>query len=223
AQEYPSEKDLVYKAAVKLREKYGVSKGANLYLEKKLPLGAGLGGGSSDAAAALKLLNKLWGIKASPEELEQIGAELGADIPFFIKGGAAIAEGIGEKLTQKKLNCNACVLLATPRCTVSTAVAYSGVLPQGSDRWNKFLANSSESPLCDSWDLYNQFEETVLPAFPLIAALKQKLNACGGKSLLSGSGSSVFSLFSSLELAIKAYNTVKNECRFLQISTFRTQ
>ncbi|MDR0518066.1 MAG: 4-(cytidine 5'-diphospho)-2-C-methyl-D-erythritol kinase [Fibromonadaceae bacterium] len=220
-QDYPSEKDLVYKAAIKLKEKYRVSKGTDLYLEKKLPLGAGLGGGSSDAAAALKMLNKLWGLKASSEELEKIGAEIGADVPFFIKGSAAFAEGIGDKLTSKKIDCSHYIaLVATPRCTVPTTVAYSGVAPQGSNRWNKFAANFSENlnPLSDSFDLYNQFEETVLPAFPLIASLKQKLNNCGGKSLLSGSGASVFSLFQSLETAVKAYDAVKAECRFLQVA-----
>jgi 4-diphosphocytidyl-2-C-methyl-D-erythritol kinase len=219
-QEYPVEKDLVYKAAIKLREAYSVSKGANLYLEKNLPLGAGLGGGSSDAAAAFRLLNRLWGLGASEKELEKLGAGLGADIPFFIKGKAAFAEGIGDKLTpQKTIGSSCAVLVATPRCIVPTAAAYSGVVPQGGDRWARFVANFGENPnpLSDSFDLYNQFEETVLPAYPLIALLKQKLNACGGKSLLSGSGASVFALFESLEMAVKACGVVKGECRFLRV------
>jgi len=219
-QDYPIEKDLVYKAAVKLKDIYAVSKGVNFYLEKKLPLGAGLGGGSSDAAAALKLLNKLWGVHASQEELERIGATLGADVPFFIKGGAALAEGIGDKLTQKeKISSGMCILVGTPHCTVPTAAAYSGVVPQGSKRWDEFIANYGElNPMHNSFDLYNQFEETVLPAYPLIASLKQKLSTCGGKALLSGSGASVFALFPSLETAVAAYNSVKNDCRFLTIT-----
>ena len=222
-QEYPVEKDLVCKAALKLKEKYGVSKGVNFYLEKNLPLGAGLGGGSSDAAAALRLLNNLWGLNATPEALEQIGSGLGADVAFFVKGGAATAEGIGEKLTQRRaMDSGACVVLvATPHCSVPTAAAYSGVAAQGSERWSRFVKNLNENelnPLEGSFDLYNQFEETVLPAYPLIASLKQKLNSTGGKSLLSGSGASVFSLFASLSDAARAYNFVKADCRFLRLS-----
>jgi len=216
-QEYPPEKDLIYKAAVKLKEAFGVSGGVNFYLEKNLPLGAGLGGGSSDAAAALRLLNKLWGLNASSLELEKIGSGFGADIAFFVKGGAALADGIGDILTPRNpVSSESCaVVVATPKCVVPTAEAYKDVIPAGNMRWQNFMKNMD--PLND---LYNQFEDTVLKKYPLIDSLKQKLNACGGKSLLSGSGASVFSLFSSLEKAVKAYDSVKDECRFLQICHF---
>jgi 4-diphosphocytidyl-2-C-methyl-D-erythritol kinase len=216
-QEYPLEKDLIYKAAVKLKETFGVSSGVNFYLEKNLPLGAGLGGGSSDAAAALRLLNKLWGLNASFSELEKIGSGLGADVAFFVKGGAALAEGIGDILIpQNPVNSESCVIvIATPKCVVPTAEAYKDVIPAGKMRWQNFVKNMN--PLDN---LHNQFEDTVLKKYPLIDSLKQKLNACGGKSLLSGSGASVFSLFSSLKNAVRAYDSVKEECRFLQISRF---
>jgi len=216
-QEYPPEKDLIYKAAVKLKETYGVSGGVNFYLEKNLPLGAGLGGGSSDAAAALKLLNKLWALNASDSELEKIGSGLGADIAFFVKGGAALAEGIGDILTpQKPIDGENCtIVIATPKCVVPTADAYKDVIPAGKMHWQNFLKNMD--PLNN---LHNQFEDTVLKKYPLINSLRKKLNDCGGKSLLSGSGASVFSLFSSLKSAVKAYDSVKDECRFLRICRF---
>jgi len=215
-QEYSPEKDLVCRAAEKLKEKLMISSGVRFYLEKNLPLGAGLGGGSSDAAAALRLLNKLWGLRSSSEELEEIGASLGADIAFFVKGGAALATGIGNILTpQNTIESDCCIVLATPKCTVPTADAYKDVIPAGSLPWQNFL--KSTNPLDN---LYNQFEETVLEKYPLINFLKQKLNDCGGNSLLSGSGSSVFSLFYSLENAVEAYEKVKNECRFLRITSF---
>jgi len=218
-QEYSPEKDLVCRAAVKLKEKHNVSSGVRFYLEKHLPLGAGLGGGSSDAAAALRLLNKLWGLRASPEELEEIGASLGADVAFFVKGGAALATGIGNILTpQNTIESDCCIILATPKCTVPTADAYKDVIPAGNLLWQNFLKNAN--PLDN---LYNQFEETVIEKYPLINFLKQKLNACGGNSLLCGSGSSVFSLFYSLENAVEAYEKVKNECRFLRITSFSTK
>jgi len=215
-QEYSPEKDLVCRVAEKLKEKHLISSGVRFYLEKRLPLGAGLGGGSSDAAAALRLLNRLWGLRASTEELEEIGASLGADIAFFVKGGAALATGIGNILTpQNTIESDCCIIIATPKCTVSTADAYKDVVPAGNLPWQNFLKNMN--PLDN---LYNQFEETVLEKYPLINFLKQKLNDCGGKSLLSGSGASVFSLFYSLESAIYAYDMVKHECRFLKIASF---
>ncbi len=223
-QEYPPEKDLIYKAAVKLKEIYKVSGGVNFYLEKNLPLGAGLGGGSSDAAAALRLLNKLWGLNINTEELERIGAGLGADVAFFVRGGAALAEGIGDILTPQKPidSTQFAVIAATPNCTVATAEAYKDIVPGGEERWQNFANGIKNgvfaSPLDDLWDFFNHFEGTIFEKFPLIASLRQKLNACGGKSMLSGSGASVFSLFSSLEKAIKAYDLVKNECRFLKIT-----
>ncbi|MCL2282054.1 MAG: 4-(cytidine 5'-diphospho)-2-C-methyl-D-erythritol kinase [Fibromonadales bacterium] len=218
-QEYPPEKDLVCKAAAKLKEAYSVSGGVNFYLEKNLPLGAGLGGGSSDAAAALKLLNKLWGLGASLEELERIGAGLGADIAFFVRGGAALAEGIGDVLTPLNtiFGDGCAIVVATPQCAVPTADAYKDIVPAGDGRWQKFKNSVITNPLNSSFDLYNHFEESVLIKYPLINSLKQKLSACGGKSLLSGSGASVFSLFSSLEAAASACEAVKKECRFLRI------
>jgi len=215
-QEYLPEKDLVYRAAEKLKEKYNVSNGVRFYLEKNLPLGAGLGGGSSDAAAALRLLNKLWGLNASSKELEEIGASLGADIAFFVKGGAAFAEGIGDILTpQKTIESDCCVILATPKCVVPTADAYKDVVPVGDLPWQNFV--KSKNPL---GNLHNQFEDTVLKKYPLIKFLKQKLDDCGGRSLLCGSGASVFSLFDSLESAVAAYERVRGECRFLRVTKF---
>jgi 4-diphosphocytidyl-2-C-methyl-D-erythritol kinase len=228
-QEYPLEKDLVYKAAAELKKTFRVSSGVNFYLEKNLPLGAGLGGGSSDAAAALRLLNKLWGLNASFAELEKIGSCLGADVAFFVKGGMALAEGIGDILIpQNPIDSESCVvIIATPKCVVPTAEAYKGVVPMGESRWQNFIAGIKNcvfaNPLDDSYDFFNHFEDTILEKYPLINSLKQKLNACGGKSLLSGSGASVFSLFSSLENAVRAYDLVKEKCRFLQISRFFPQ
>jgi len=158
----------------------------------------------------------LWGLRSSSEELEEIGGGIGADIAFFVKGGAAFATGIGEILTpQNTIESDCCIILATPKCSVSTADAYKDVIPAGTLHWQNFLKNTN--PLDN---LYNQFEETVLEKYPLINSLKQKLNDCGGNSLLSGSGSSVFSLFYSLESAVNAYETVKNDCRFLRITSF---
>ena len=98
-QNYPLESDLVFKAAKALKEYANCSLGADIHLTKVMPLGAGLGGGSADAAATLRLLNRLWNLNFPFETLESIGARLGADVPFLVRGGTAFAEGIGERLT----------------------------------------------------------------------------------------------------------------------------
>ena len=129
-QEYPVESDLVYKAAVALRSHVGNNDlGADIFLDKIMPLGAGLGGGSADAAAALRALNRLWELRLPPAELERIGAKLGADVPFLVRGGTAFAEGIGERLSfisPLDLPAGEVLLIATPHDSVPTKDAYAG-------------------------------------------------------------------------------------------------
>lgn len=158
-QDYPKESDLVYKAAVALKN-YAVGMvsgsenspeeklqaenlGADLYLEKVMPLGAGLGGGSADAAATLRGLNRLWNLNLQATTLEEIGAKLGADVPFLVRGGTAFAEGIGERLTFKsplQLSGDEHLLIATPLDAVPTKDAYAGVPKSGPDRWEAYKA-----------------------------------------------------------------------------------
>ncbi len=220
-QEYPLEKDLVYKAALLLREKCEISFGAELYLEKKMPLGAGLGGGSADAAAALRLLNKIWELKLPYETLEQFGKELGADVPFLVRGGTAFAEGIGERLFPITLDKEAfqyTVLVATPHCAVPTKEAYAGVVPSGNARYENFKANFNGTL---QFDFYNKFEESVLEKFPLIAEMKNKFLMCGAtKALMSGSGASVFGIFESENRAHAAAEQLKSISRYIQITRF---
>ncbi|GHV18033.1 4-diphosphocytidyl-2-C-methyl-D-erythritol kinase [Fibrobacterales bacterium] len=226
-QDYPVEKDLVVKVAHKLKEKYDLGNsnkshlGVKFYLEKKLPLGAGLGGGSADAAAALRMLNKLWDLNLSFAELENIGAKLGADIPFLVRGGAAFAEGIGDILTpQKNIDSKHCIILvATPKCAVPTADAYRGIVPSGKESWENFKQNDCGGSNITTL-LYNQFEESILPSYPLINSLKNKLNELGGHSLMSGSGASVFSIFDSMSRTVKARESLAADCRFIEIAKF---
>jgi 4-diphosphocytidyl-2-C-methyl-D-erythritol kinase len=216
AQDYPVEKDLVFRAAVALKEWTGCALGAHLHLDKVLPLGAGLGGGSADAAAALRLLNRLWELGLAPEELEAIGAKLGADVPFMVRGGTARATGIGELLAPlppARLPVGAAALVATPHCAVPTAAAYGGISPSGDARWRRF--QYTENPLDPNFDLFNKFEETVFRKFPEILALKQKLLDCGAKrALMSGSGASVFAFFEDENLLAPALEAVAPLCRF---------
>lgn len=219
SQDYPVEKDLVFRAAKLLQETTNTSCGAKLYLEKLMPLGAGLGGGSADAAAALRLLNRIWETNLSSEELEKLGAKLGADVPFLVQGGTAFAEGIGEILTPTSVEFPKAVLVATPHCAVPTKDAYAGVVPSGKNRWNAFKSNWNGTL---SFEFYNKFEESVFPKYPMIQDLKNKLENSGAfKTLMSGSGASVFALFDSKTLAEAALEKLGSTVRFKKLTTFK--
>lgn len=227
-QDYPVASDLVYKAAVLLKTRYGVSSGARLHLEKRLPLGAGLGGGSADAAAALRLLNRVWGIGASLGELAALGARLGADVPFLVEGGTALASGIGEKLeplAPAELPQGVVMLVATPHCAVPTPAAYAGIKPSGEERWEAFLARvraqSRVNPLEEGFDLYNKFEESVFPKFAPIPDLVGRLRSEGAlAALMSGSGASVFSFFASEGEARRACKNLEPYARWACVTSF---
>jgi len=120
----PFEQNLVYKAAMLLKGIYGVDRGADIQLEKNIPAGAGLGGGSSDAAAALRGLNKLWELGLSTEELCKAAAQLGSDVPFFLHGPLCLAGGRGEKVTPCNAGAAVSILLVKPHFNISTAWAY---------------------------------------------------------------------------------------------------
>jgi 4-diphosphocytidyl-2-C-methyl-D-erythritol kinase len=248
-QDYPKESDLVYRAALALKdyaevamsgsgvaesEKSRVAKlGANLFLEKVMPLGAGLGGGSADAAATLRLLNRLWNLNFEDSVLEEIGAKLGADVPFLVRGGTAFAEGIGERLSfipPLDLPAGEVLLIATPLDAVPTKDAYAGVPKSGPDRWAAYKAawagataaeRSSGGRLLDSGSFFNAFEVSVFPKHPLVAALKDKILGLGARvSLMSGSGASVFGIFTDVSKAKTAAEALEPYSRYLALTKF---
>jgi len=225
-QDYPVESDLVYRAALALKEyAQKESLGADLFLEKVMPLGAGLGGGSADAAATLRLLNRLWDLNYEPAVLEGIGAKLGADVPFLVRGGSAFAEGIGERLTfiePLDLPEGAVLLIATPHDAVPTKDAYAGVPKSGPDRWERYkeLAQSRDNVLQPS-ALFNAFETSVFPKHPLVASMKAKMLELGATAaLMSGSGASVFGIFASRTQAEAAAEALKGDSRYLALTKF---
>ena len=230
-QEYPVESDLVYKAAVALRSHVGkLDLGADIFLDKIMPLGAGLGGGSADAAAALRALNRLWELRLPPAELERIGAKLGADVPFLVRGGTAFAEGIGEQLTfiePLDLPVEKALLIATPHDAVPTKDAYAGVPKSGPDRWEGYKEScvgnkaSREAFILEPRSLFNAFETSVFPKHPLVAAMKEKFLDLGAEAaLMSGSGASVFGIFADRSSAQTAAETLKPYSRYLAITKF---
>ena len=201
------DKNLVVKAAKLLQQKKNIKYGATIYLKKNIPSGAGLGGGSSDAATTLCALAKLWGTNSSISELCKIGAAIGADAPFFISPGTAVAKGIGDKLSQINKVTPAWFIVVSPSFGISTAMAYSKVkFPLTNIRKvNKIITHIKAGRTLSSLNgvLFNRFEEFVFDSFSELGDIKQKLSSFGCPSLMSGSGSCVFAIAASKSVAQK--------------------
>lgn len=193
--------NLCVKAYNLLRESYPEQVGSvTIHLKKNIPFGAGLGGGSADAAFTLKMLNELFSLQLSSDELRAFAARLGADCPFFIDNQPAYATGIGDLLEPFPVNLSGyALLLVKPQDAVSTKEAYSGIVPR--DKRTDINPVDLKAALCQPIDLWkevvvNDFEDSVFPAHPAIAAIKQQLYDCGATyAAMSGSGSTVFGLF----------------------------
>ncbi|MCA1635656.1 MAG: 4-(cytidine 5'-diphospho)-2-C-methyl-D-erythritol kinase [Acidobacteria bacterium] len=195
------EGNLVHRAATALRERFGVRRGARIRLEKKIPAGGGLGGGSSDAAAALVGLTRLWGVETEVSELAEIGARLGADVPFFLTGGMALGTGTGADITPLKDAARRHLVLVTPRARVSTAEAYGAIGVTALTKAESavilpisHMEAESHDSLREVWS--NDFELVVFRLFPEIERARDALIEAGARrAMLSGSGSSVFGVF----------------------------
>ena len=206
--------NLVYKAAVLMRETYGITGGMDIDLFKFIPVAAGMAGGSSDAAAALKGINKLWNIGASDEELMELGAKLGADVPYCVMGGTALAEGIGEKLT-KLPDCPACTLvIGKPNLKVSTRYVYEKlVLDENTvhpDIDGIIEAIRERDLVKMSSKLSNVLESVTESENPVISRIKKMMTDNGALgSLMSGSGPTVFGIFDDEARASECHDIIR--------------
>lgn len=189
------EGNIAWKAARKLLDLFDKPCGVSIAIEKNIPVAAGLGGGSSDCAAVLLGLNQLLELGLSREQLMEIGVTLGADVPFFVFQQTALAEGIGEKLSALTKLPPAWVVLVNPNLPVSTAWVYKNLqLTQGSGLATIPDSFEDVGALCTI--LSNDLETVTIPAFPVIAEIKDELVRHGACcSLMSGSGPTVFGLF----------------------------
>lgn len=202
------ETNLAFKAAQQLLQAAGISKGARIETEKRIPVAAGLGGGSSNAAAALLALVKLWEIEIDERELTDIAAALGSDVPFFLIGGTALGVGRGEEVSSiEQLHCEQ-LLLVNPGFAVSTRDAYEKLsrLTRSEAAFNIPLAllaakGISGLPLVARNDL----EDAVLAAHPEIAEVKRRLSSLGAiHAQMSGSGATVFGIFDNTQMTEQA-------------------
>ena len=201
-----SDDNLVVRAARLLGDAAGVQRGAALHLEKRIPVAAGLGGGSSDAAAALWALNRLWGLRWGRARLGELAVKLGMDVPFFLGGGCAVATGRGERLHPVTVAGGHAVVLVNPNFPRSTASVYARVPadwraePEGTGRVVAALRRRDRTGLGAA--LVNNLEALVAPIAPAIAQMKAALMAAGALgAVMSGSGPSVFALARSLDHA----------------------
>ncbi len=200
------EANLVTKAAQALAARYGVPCRASLRLEKRLPVGSGLGGGSSDAAATLRLLAEFWQLDVSERTLRELALEIGSDVPFFLGAPLAYATGRGEVLRPLEgYRFPFALVVAVPPVQVSTAWAYGRISPNNDDRPN--LRAVVESNDLSRWrgELANDFEAVVLEAHPILRQARHlMLDQGAGYASLSGTGAAVYGVFEDPGLAWRA-------------------
>lgn len=206
AMDIPEEQNLAFRAAALLREHAGTDKGAVIRLTKAIPAAAGLGGGSSDAAAVLTGLNRLWGLNLTAAQLRGLAGRLGSDVPFFIGGGMALAEGRGEVISPLRSNGSIPLVLTKPEVAVSTAWAYGIYVPELT---KKIIDIKLFCHALDGKDfvslrqfVHNDLERAVMRSFPVIAEIKRQLVGSGAAfAAMSGSGPTVFGVFEKRETA----------------------
>ena len=211
------ESNLILRAADVLRHRYGIQQGASIHLEKVIPVKGGLGGGSSNAAVALLGLASLWEIETGKQELENIGASLGADVPFFLTGGTALGTGLGTQISPLNDVVAEHLLIVQPEAKVSTIEAYKALNSPALTKVESDIILSisrADEQFTDSYPnaLHNDFEPVVLQLKPEIGRLRDALLDAGARSaLLAGSGSSVFGVFDNGEARERALCTLKNK------------
>jgi 4-diphosphocytidyl-2-C-methyl-D-erythritol kinase len=234
------ETNLAYRAAALIRQHCGRSEGVEITLHKRIPMAAGLAGGSGNAAAVLVGLNLLWDLKLTVAQLQSIGAELGSDVPFCISGGTAIATGRGEKITNiSPLQQGAMVLGKYRSLSVSTPWAYGAYRQQYIDSYavgEELVAKSQgiyQIKLLEAIEnqdiitigqlLYNDLEKVVLPEFALVSKLKQAFAQTDNLGvMMSGSGPTVFALAQDLEGAESIAKAVRNQIPDSDLELFVT-
>ncbi len=193
------DRNLCYRAVLLLREYLGIRKGVAITLTKRIPVGAGLGGGSSDAATTLRALISLWSVSVPEADLAAMALRLGSDVPYFLNNGSAVAQGRGEILEYFSLMLPAAILVVNPGIHVSTQWAYNRLSPplaRPRASLKRTLLDNLPHPSNLTDCISNDFEEVVFREYPAIGKLKQEMISEGAAfALMSGSGSTVYGLF----------------------------
>ena len=211
-------RNLAYKAASLFKETYNIEDGVHIDIVKNIPVSAGLAGGSTDAAAVLKLMNKIFKVNASNEELMALGLKLGADIPYCINGGTALCEGIGEKITTLAPFKDKILVLVKPSFGVSTKEVYKAF---NLDRVRVHHKTENLIEAMEQDNLYyvannmkNLLENVTLRKHNILIKIKEDMNRYGAVgSMMSGSGPSVFAFFDDMLKAQRCYEKMKENHR----------
>lgn len=210
------EANLAWQAARLMFEEFSIAAGLQIHIEKNIPVGAGLAGGSTDAAAVMKGIDRLWGLHLSPERMSALGLKLGSDVPFCLVGGTALARGRGEILTALPEGPRLEMVLVKPDFQLSTAEIYQNF------RLGQVKSVPDNQAFLEAWrrcdimalaaQMKNVLESVSIPRCPEVAVIKHKLEECGAlASLMSGSGPSVVGLFGSREEARQAWEIMKDQ------------
>lgn len=208
--------NLVLKAAKLMAEHYQISGGMRIHLKKRIPVAAGMAGGSTDAAATMKGINRLFDLGCTLQELMELGVKLGADVPYCILGGTALAEGIGERLTALPPAPDCYVLVAKPDISVSTKYVYEHLDAAGIpehpdiDGMVRAIEEGSLQGVLDRME--NVLESVTARDYPVINAIKSRMKELGAvNSLMSGSGPTVFGIFIEEETVREAGRQIMRE------------
>ena len=209
-----NENNLVYKAAKLLSDEFGIKDGIHVNLQKRIPVAAGMAGGSTDAAAVLYGVNKIFDLGLSMQDLMDRGVKIGADVPYCIMRGTALAEGIGEKLSPLSPMVKCPVLIAKPGINVSTKFVYENLKLDANTvhpNIQQLIADIKEKDLTKiAHDMGNILESVTIPAYPVIADIKEHMMEHGAVgSMMSGSGPTVFGLFDDENTAQAAFEAMK--------------
>lgn len=211
-----NENNLVHKAARLLMDEFGITQGISVDLKKRIPVAAGMAGGSSDAAAVLYGVNRMFELGLSKKQLMERGVKIGADVPYCIMRGTALAEGIGEKLTPLPSMPRCYVLIAKPGISVSTKFVYENLhandLKHHAPIDHQVEAIKAGDLREVARSMENVLETVTLPEYPVVAKIRDRMLEAGAlNAMMSGSGPTVFGLFDNMLTARRAYDRLRDD------------
>lgn len=221
------ERNLAYKAAVLFRENFNIKDGIKISIKKNIPVAAGMAGGSTNAAAVLVIMNKLFNVNASLEELKELGLKIGADVPYCIEGGTALCEGIGEVITPLKPFENKILVVLKPNFGVSTKEVYTNL------DINKIRKHVNIEELIEAMknddlnyvakNMKNVLENVTLKKHSILKAIKEDMRRSGALgAMMSGSGPTVFAFFDDMLTAQRAFEFLKGKYKYADVYITRT-
>ena len=220
-----NENNLIYKAIKLLKDEYHFSGGVSVDLNKFIPVAAGMAGGSTDAASTMFGVNRLFGLNLSMGKMMELGVRLGADVPYCVMRGTALAEGIGEKLTRITPVPHMWILIAKPQINVSTRLVYEqldmGGIQKHPDIDGIILAIEEQDVVRIAQSMGNVLENVTVPLYPVIETIKQDMLSHGAiNAMMSGSGPTVFGIFPDEQttLACQAFLKEKGDARQVYIT-----